>query len=60
MAEQDHKVSLGCGTLILIAIIVLIFGNKGTNEEVEKRVERIESKLDEIQEQLDQLPKKEN
>jgi len=25
--EKDQKMTLGCGTLILIALIVLIFGN---------------------------------
>lgn len=35
MAEStDQKVSLGCGTLILIAVIVLIFGNAGSNDEI--------------------------
>ena len=27
MQNPDNKASLGCGTLILIALIVMIFGN---------------------------------
>lgn len=30
--ENSQKAGLGCGTLILIAIIVLIFGNAGSKE----------------------------
>ncbi len=46
---QETKVSLGCGTLILIAIIVAIFSNGGTKKEmrkIEERLERIERKLE--------------
>lgn len=35
---QNQKVSLGCGTLILIAIIVLIFGNSGSNRELDQKI----------------------
>ena len=30
--EKNEKVSLGCGSLILIALIVLIFANTGKDE----------------------------
>jgi len=30
--DNNQKVGLGCGTLILIALIVLIFGNAGSDE----------------------------
>jgi hypothetical protein len=49
--SQEIKASLGCGTLILIAIIVAIFSNGGTKrnmENLENRLERIEKKLDSI------------
>lgn len=32
--NQNDKVSLGCGTLILIALIVMIFGNMGRDRYV--------------------------
>ena len=28
--HQNNKVSLGCGTLILIVLIVILFGNVGS------------------------------
>jgi hypothetical protein len=31
--EHAQKASLGCGTLILIALIVMIFGNQGGRDE---------------------------
>jgi len=45
----NEKVSLGCGTLILIALIVLIFGNRGSEKDIEERLERIEKQLDRIE-----------
>ena len=45
----NPHVQLGCGTLILIAIIVALFSNMGTKEElkeIRKQLDRIESKLD--------------
>lgn len=58
MAQQtDQKVSLGCGTLILIAIIVLIFGNRGSNDELDRRLDRIESQLDKIEKKMEGLEK---
>lgn len=50
--NSDHKVSLGCGTLILIAIIVAIFSNGGTKD----RLLRIEQKLERIEQKLESLP----
>ena len=56
MAEPQNKtVSLGCGTLILIAIIVLIFGNSGSNKELDQRLDRIEQQLDRIEQKVDKL-----
>lgn len=30
--RRSHQVSLGCGTLILIALIVIFFSNRGTGD----------------------------
>ena len=35
--DMGRKVSLGCGTLILIVLIVVIFGNLGSKD-VEREV----------------------
>lgn len=34
--DSQQQASLGCGTLILIALIVLIFGNAGNQEQTEE------------------------
>lgn len=40
MPDSDHqqKVSLGCGTLILIAIIVLIFSGGGKTSALQREI----------------------
>jgi hypothetical protein len=47
---KGQEVSLGCGTLILIGIIVAIFSGNTKSEvnEMNQRLERIERKLDEV------------
>lgn len=41
---QGQEVSLGCGTLILIALIVLIFGRSGTRD-LERQVESLRTEV---------------
>jgi Sec-independent protein translocase protein TatA len=48
---DDRKVSLGCGTLILIALIVLIFGNGNRSNDVAD----IERELRELRTEITQL-----
>ena len=55
----DNKVQLGCGTLIVIAIIVMLFsgGNdsrklRGQLDDVERKVDRLEKKIDELSQKL--------
>ena len=62
MSEQitsDNKVQLGCGTLIIIALIVIIFsGGKDTDklrrqlEDMGKQLDRMEKKVDALSKQL--------
>ena len=62
MSEQitsDNKVQLGCGTLIIIALIVIIFsGGKDTDklrrqlEDMSKQLDRMEKKVDALSKQL--------
>lgn len=49
MAEnkRTEQVSLGCGTLILIALIVLIFGGRGTSD-LEREVHGLRSEIGEL------------
>lgn len=59
-ATGDNKVQLGCGTLIVIAIIVMIFsGDRGSSrlradiQELNHKIDRLESKIDSLSKQLD-------
>ncbi len=47
--ENNQKVSLGCGTLILIALIVMIFSHKPKTDPV------ILTKLDNIDREVSEL-----
>jgi len=51
---DNQQVSLGCGTLILIALIVLILGNTGS-EEVMKEIEALRRETRELAESIDRL-----
>ena len=44
---QGQQVSLGCGTLILIALIILIFGGAG-KEDLEREVQGLRSDVGEL------------
>jgi hypothetical protein len=59
----DNKVQLGCGTLIVIAIIVALFSGSSDSRkvrselaEVNQRLERLEQKLDALAERLGREP----
>lgn len=49
----DQRATLGCGTLILIALIVLIFSNVG-DEDIQEDLERMELKIDDLQTAIDE------
>lgn len=68
MAEQstDTKVQLGCGTLIIIALIVMIFSGGDDAREVREQLQdvsrqltQLEKKVDELSRKLDRLPQSE-
>lgn len=59
----DNKVQLGCGTLIVIAIIVMLFsgGNdsrklRGQLDDVNRKLDRLEKKIDELSHKIAQTP----
>jgi len=57
LPKQD-KVQLGCGTLVIIAIIVMIFsGNKGSKR-MQTRVDELNAKIDRLERKIDDLSKK--
>ncbi len=52
--ENRKKANLGCGTLILIAIIVLIFGNAG-NEELSQDMQQLRQQASGLNTSVQQL-----
>jgi len=48
-------VSLGCGTLILIALIVLFFSNRGNedNSQLQNDIKRLQSQVANLQRSID-------
>ena len=52
---SGQEVSLGCGTLILIALIVMIFSHGSRNDKTD--LGPVLHKLDAIEKRLDQLEK---
>lgn len=63
MPSTENKASLGCGTLILIALIVMIFGNtnRGADKKSVQRLDKLQSDVNslktDIQKQNDMLEK---
>lgn len=54
MADENHnvKASLGCGTLILIAIIVLLFGGKDDHQRLEEKIDALTEEVSKLRGQL--------
>ena len=51
---QNQTVSLGCGTLILIALIVVFFSRPGTDE-LEREIERLRGEVGQLRESIEEL-----
>lgn len=47
-SSNDQKATLGCGSLILIALIVLIFSNSGSGD-LENQLNEVSKKLTELE-----------
>ena len=59
----DNKVQLGCGSLIIIAIIVMLFSGgsdskklRGQLDDVNRKLDRLEKKIDELSQKVAQAP----
>jgi outer membrane murein-binding lipoprotein Lpp len=58
MAEQNNNsVQLGCGTLIVIAIIVAIFSGDRGNDKVKSELRELNQKVDRLELKIDTLNK---
>lgn len=53
MADSNNTANLGCGTLILIALIVLIFGNK--NDQLTQEVKTLSKEVQQLTEEVRKL-----
>ena len=54
----DNTVSLGCGTLIIIALIVLFFSGGRDVDKLQKSLDQLESKIDRLEMKIDELSKR--
>jgi hypothetical protein len=53
--HTDNKVQLGCGTLIIIALIVMFFSGGRDSEKLRTRVDDLLHKVDRIEKKIDEL-----
>jgi peptidoglycan hydrolase CwlO-like protein len=51
---RTHQVSLGCGTLILIALIVMFFSNRSNND-VSSEITALKSEITGLKSQLSEI-----
>lgn len=53
--DQTPKVQLGCGTLILIALIVLMFSGRGGTQKLQSTIDELNAKVDRLEKKIDAL-----
>jgi Sec-independent protein translocase protein TatA len=61
MSEQitsDNKVQLGCGTLIIIALIVIIFSGGKDTDKLRRQLDDMSKQLDRMEKKVDDLSQK--
>jgi len=51
----NNKAQLGCGTLIIIAIIVMLFSGGRESKKLQNQLEEMNRKLDRLEQRLDAL-----
>lgn len=59
MSPPSQKASLGCGTLILIALIVMIFGNanRGNDAQLTTQIQSLQSQINGLTSSVNSLKK---
>jgi hypothetical protein len=50
--ETNPKVSLGCGTLILIALIVLFLGNSNNDDKIVDEIRALRQQINRLEDQV--------
>ena len=58
MAHTNNSVQLGCGTLIIIAIIVAVFSGGRSNRDIQRQVEELNRKIDRLEQKIDDLSRR--
>ena len=53
--QQEVKASLGCGTLILIAIIVIIFSGHKDHDKLERQIDTLTREVTALRQEISQL-----
>ena len=53
--HQEVKASLGCGTLILIAVIVMIFGGNQNHDKLERSVDSLSREVNQLRSDIGEL-----
>ena len=51
--QQEVKASLGCGTLILIAVIVIIFGGHRDHDTLERKIDQLQEEVSALREAVE-------
>ena len=55
MAETSTKASLGCGTFVLIALVVMFFGNSnGGNKRLERSINELKNQVSRLSSGIEQ------
>ena len=54
----NHKAQLGCGTLIVIAIIVMLFSGGNDSRKLRNQLDEVEQKIDRLEKKIDELSQK--
>lgn len=55
--NQNNKVQLGCGTLLLIAIIVMVFSGNNQSGQVSSDVRALRQNVEQLERKIDSLTK---
>jgi cell division protein FtsL len=55
---NNNNVQLGCGTLIIIAIIVMVFSGANDMKGLQRELEEMNQKVDRLEKKLDDLPQR--
>ena len=53
--RTNNNVQLGCGTLILIAIIVMVFSGGNDTKKLRGQLDEVNGKIDRLEKKIDDL-----